>query len=198
MGVRDNWQSWRMFKGACNIATVSAGALRWSTFEGTICPLQDVLDAFKSTSFQPTLSEIRIFMDANDGPAAKFSASKSRSSLQLADIDTFVWHMDMEALSILLLCSQIHDGKFGRDSNLHGLLLLKPGTSACSLHRGRRYSEETWHENIDFEGWARVGVCQIEIFEEMMTNSQPYMEGRMVDTLRGVTSHWCQRRGVWG
>lgn len=198
IGVRDNWQSWRMFKGACSLSTVIVGGLRWATFEGMICPLQDVLDAFRSTSFQPTQSEVRIFMDANDGPAAKFTGSKSRSSLQAADIDALVSHMDMEALSILLFYTQMNDSRFGRDSNLHGLLLLRPGTSAFSVHRGRRDSENSWHDNNDSQFWARVGVFQVEFFEEKMTNSHPYMEGLTVDTLRGVSHHWCQSDGSWG
>lgn len=199
-GVRDKWQRWRMSQAACKLSTLIAGEVRWANFEGAICPLQVVLHAFKSPSFQPTLSEVRMFMDAKDGPAAMLSGSKSRSSLQTADINAFVRHMDMEALSILLLHTKKTDSRFGRDSNLHGLLLLRPGASALSVHRGRRHSENSHYDNDDSQMWARVGVCQIEIFEEMMTtgSSNSYMEGLMVDTLRGVSNHWCQSDGIWG
>lgn len=104
-------------------------------------------------------------------------------------------HFGSTELMAALLSTGV-DLQVGKICKVNGLLILRPGKAALEVHRNRR----GWHSGLDSVGtlaWGRVGVFQLEWYEERDNNTFKNMK-EQVKTLFGVSEHWVDTNGIRG
>lgn len=176
------------------ITTDCLGATTWGRFEGKACPLKTITHCLRSSSFAPEWSTMKCYFDAGvDLPA--HTGDKGQRFCPLENLHPMIDHFGPTELMTVLLSTRV-DLQVGKTCTMNGLLILRPGKAALKVHRNRR----GWHSGLDAVGtlaWARVGVFQLEWYEERDKVTFQYME-EQADTLLGVSEHWGDADGIWG
>ena len=177
----------------CSYSTIANGTTKLGTFQGKTCTFHRIVNCSRSVSFTPVWSNLQVYLDAG-WDITSHNERSDKCMVSEADVDFVVERLGGEALIVLLLDSRT-DLEVGKTFCLNGLLLLRPGSEARRHHKSRR----DWYpefEHLGKETWARVGVCQLEWYEERRGDS--YMRGPEIETLLGTSSDWCESEGVWG
>ncbi|KAL6407300.1 hypothetical protein AUP68_10130 [Ilyonectria robusta] len=176
------------------ITTDHLDATTWGKFEGKVCPLTTITNCLKSPSFAPEWSTMECYFDAGAGVPAH-AGNKGQRVYSLQDIQPVTDHFGPIELMAVLLSIRV-DLEVGKTCKVNGLLILRPGKAALEVHRNRR----GWYSGLDGVGilaWARVGVFQLEWYEERDKVTFKYMKDQ-VKTLFGVSEHWGDADGIWG
>ncbi|KIW66428.1 hypothetical protein PV04_05763 [Phialophora macrospora] len=190
-------------KAQCTLAARHGASTTWATFRGRVCPFDRIVASSRSTQFAPIWTEFHVYLDAGPdlsamGKAADLDQAAEESG-SAADVSHLIWQFGSHSLAVLLL-SVRESLEVGRTIDFDGLLLLRPGPEASTVHKSRRQ----WHlqsrpgmDLPDLQAWARVGVCQMVWYEERSSDGS-FMSGVEVDTLLGASEAWVDQEGVWG
>jgi hypothetical protein len=177
----------------CSFSTIANGTTKLGLFQGKTCTFQRIVNCSRSVSFTPVWSSLQVYLDAG-WDITSHNERSDKCTVSEADVDLVVERLGGQALIVLLLDSRT-DLEVGKTFCLNGLLLLRPGSEARRHHKSRR----DWYpefEHLGKETWARVGICQLEWYEERRGDS--YMSGPEIETLLGISNDWCESEGVWG